>query len=419
MSRGATRIPVQHLRELYGSGTLIGFTDGQLLARFAELNDGPAFETLVGRHGSMVVATCRAILAHEHDVEDAFQATFLVLARKANSVRAAGTLGGWLHRVAFRIALQAKNEAMRRKRLESELAAMRISDATRAGSEIDLHSVLHEEIERLPERERLPVVLCDLEGLTYEQAAGRLRCTEQALGYRLARARTRLRDRLSRRGVTATALGAVVATVRGTPRPRPPPPIAWTQAAVAAATAGPTSAMVAALTRTMIRRMLMTQLKIASAATLAATACASFGVFASGRGTTRSPSARGERHDRGPARRILGPGRDGALRARPVREAAPGPACLTRGNRPSLRRDEATHRHGPRPGARTRRAPGRRCHTVPCGGDGRPQAAVPVGPAGDERIGRTLPVRAPREGNSAINTTPSRPRRRISGSGGC
>ena len=156
------RMPVQHLRDLYESGTLIGFTDGQLLARYAALNDAPAFESLLARHGSMVAATCRAILEHEHDVEDAFQATFLVLARKAKSVRAADALGGWLHRVAYRIAVQSKREATKRQRVELELAAMRTSDATRAGSEIDLHSSLHEEIERLPERERLPVVLCEL-----------------------------------------------------------------------------------------------------------------------------------------------------------------------------------------------------------------------------------------------------------------
>ena len=206
MATSAARMSLQHLCDLYGSGTLIGFSDGQLLARYAAFQDGAAFEALVARHGSMVAATCRAILEHEHDVEDAFQATFLVLARKAASVRAGDALGGWLHRVAYRIAVQAKREARKRHRLESEIAAMRISDATRPGSDLDLRSIVHEEIERLPERERLPVVLCDLEGLTYEQAACRLRCTEQALCYRLAKARTRLRDRLVRRGVTATVL---------------------------------------------------------------------------------------------------------------------------------------------------------------------------------------------------------------------
>jgi len=278
MTTNAAGMAIQDLRELYGRGTLIGFTDGQLLARFAELNDGPAFELLVSRHGSMVVATCRAVLEREHDVEDAFQATFLVLAREARSVRAADTLGAWLHRVAYRIAIHAKNDAMKRKRLESELAAMRIPNATRAGSEIDLHSILHEELERLPERQRLPVVLCDLEGLTYEQAAGRLRCTEQAICYRLAKARTRLRHRLSRRGVTATMLGAVSAAWDGSASAALA--AAWTRAAVAAATDGPISATVAALTQNVIRGMLMTQLKIASAAVLAVTAFTSFGVLA-------------------------------------------------------------------------------------------------------------------------------------------
>jgi RNA polymerase sigma factor (sigma-70 family) len=278
MTTSAPRMPAQHLGELYGSGTLIGFTDGQLLARYAALNDGLAFESLVARHGSMVVATCRAILEHEHDVEDAFQATFLVLARKVRSVRAAGALGGWLHRVAYRIAVQAKRDATKRQRLESELAAMRMSDATRGGSEIDHHSILHEEIERLPDRERLPVVLCDLEGLSYEQAADRLGCTRQALCYRLAKARTRLRDRLSRRGVNATVLGAAMTASQMSAKAALPG--AWTGAAAAAATGGPTRATVAALAQTVMRGMLMTQLKITSVAVLAATALASFGAVA-------------------------------------------------------------------------------------------------------------------------------------------
>jgi RNA polymerase sigma factor (sigma-70 family) len=278
MSKSAARMVAQHLRDLHGSGTLIGFTDGQLLAQYAALNDGLAFESLLARHGSMVAATCRAILEHEHDVEDAFQATFLVLARKARSVRAAGALGGWLHRVAYRIAVQAKKEARKRQRLESELAAMRMSDATRAGSEIEFHSVIHEEIERLPERERLPVVLCDLEGLTYEQAALRLRCTKQAVCYRLAKARTRLRDRLRRRGVTATAPGAGMTASHASATAALP--VAWKQAAVSAATGGPTRAAVASLAQTMLRGMLMTQLKITSVAVLAATTLASFGVVA-------------------------------------------------------------------------------------------------------------------------------------------
>ena len=167
----ASGTALRHLHDLFSGGTAVGLTDGQLLARYAASNDGPAFAALVARHGPMVAATCRAILRHEHDVEDAFQATFLVLARKARSVRAGDALGGWLHRVAYRVAVQANIEAKRRRRRESEVSPMEIPAAARPGLDLDLLSIVHEEIDRLPERQRLPVVLCDLEGLTYEQAA--------------------------------------------------------------------------------------------------------------------------------------------------------------------------------------------------------------------------------------------------------
>ncbi len=98
---------LRHLCDLFRAGTAVGLGDDQLLARYAASRDDAAFEALVARHGPMVLATCRAILHHEHDVEDAFQATFVVLARKARSVRTGDALGGWLHRVAYRIAVQA------------------------------------------------------------------------------------------------------------------------------------------------------------------------------------------------------------------------------------------------------------------------------------------------------------------------
>ena len=107
MASGAMGVAVRELRDLFRNGSSVGLTDGQLLARYAASNDGPAFAALVARHGPMVLSACRAVLRHEHDVEDAFQATFLVLARKARSVRAGDALGGWLHRVAYRVAVQA------------------------------------------------------------------------------------------------------------------------------------------------------------------------------------------------------------------------------------------------------------------------------------------------------------------------
>ena len=179
--------------------------------------DAVAFEALVARHGPMVLATCRAVLKNEHDVEDAFQTTFLVLARKAHSIRGGDALGGWLHRVAYRAAVQASVEAKKRRRKEAEASAMAPLDASRPGLETDhdLRPILHEEIDRLPESQRLPVVLCDLEGLTYEQAAEQLRWTVPTLRCRLAKARQRLKGRLTRRGFTAPAAGAALAAEGG------------------------------------------------------------------------------------------------------------------------------------------------------------------------------------------------------------
>ena len=163
----ASGTTLRDLRDLFSGGTAVGLADGELLARYTKSNDGLAFAAIVARHGPMVAATCRAILQREHDVEDAFQATFLVLARKAGSVRAGDALGGWLHRVAYRLAVQANVELKRRRRRESDVSPMDIPAAPRPVLDLDLRSVIHHEIDRLPERQRLPVVLCDLEGLSY------------------------------------------------------------------------------------------------------------------------------------------------------------------------------------------------------------------------------------------------------------
>jgi RNA polymerase sigma factor (sigma-70 family) len=293
MASGTIGMALRHLRDLFGSGTTAGLTDGQLLARYAASQDGSAFEVLVARYGPMVLATCRAILRHEHDVEDAFQATFLVLARKASAIRTGDALGGWLHRVAYRVAVEANIAAKRRRLRESEVSArpmaMTIPDATHPRLDPDVPSILHEEIDRLPESQRLSVVLCDLEGLTYEQAAVRLHWTEPTLRHRLSKARRRLRDRLTRRGVTAEALGALMAAPSLPPMATAVVPVAWTRAAVAAATGAPTSAAVVALSQTILRSMLMTKLKIAATAAFVAAAMASVGVVAVGAGRPDQP----------------------------------------------------------------------------------------------------------------------------------
>ncbi|WP_435017926.1 sigma-70 family RNA polymerase sigma factor [Tundrisphaera sp. TA3] len=266
----------RHLRELFGGASAVGLSDGQLLARYASTGDDAAFEALVGRHGPMVLATCRAILRDEHDVEDAFQATFLVLARKAGTVRGGEALGGWLHRVARRSAVQAGVRANRRRRKEAEASALAPTKEARPEFDPDLRAILHQEIDRLPEAQRLAVVLCDLEGLTYEQAAGQLRWTVPAFRCRLSRARQRLRTRLTRRGITATTLAAWLADSTASAFVVP---AALMRASVAAA-GGTTSAGVLALTRSILRGMLMTKIHFAATAALAALALATAGVFA-------------------------------------------------------------------------------------------------------------------------------------------
>ena len=167
---------LRHIHRLWDLGTFAGLTDAQLLERFAARHeDGaePAFEALVERHGPMVFRVCRGVLRDEHAAEDAFQATFLVLARKARSLWVKDSLGSWLHGVAHRVASRARSDAARRHRHEQRLAEGRgpawevIPDRPRS----DAAAILSEEIARLPEKYRAPIVLCYLEALSYEAAA--------------------------------------------------------------------------------------------------------------------------------------------------------------------------------------------------------------------------------------------------------
>ncbi len=183
------------LRTLFQAGSFVGMTDGQLLERFAlrKSEDAElAFAALVERHGRIVLSTCQSVLHDEHAVCDAFQATFLVLVRKAGSLWVRDSLGPWLHRVAYRVAIHARRDAVRRNRAE-RAAAERASDAVIEDAWDEVASVVHEEVDRLHDRYRIPVVLCDLEGQTYEAAAQSMRCPVGTVKSRLARGRECLR----------------------------------------------------------------------------------------------------------------------------------------------------------------------------------------------------------------------------------
>jgi RNA polymerase sigma factor (sigma-70 family) len=192
---------VQTLRRVAERRTLADEDDAQLLERFAACREHAAFEELVRRHGRMVLGLCRRLVRNSEDADDAFQATFMTLARRANAIRRRESVGGWLYKVAWRIAIRARALAVRRGRREvpgTDLADLAAAPGLPAD---DLRDVLSEEVARLPEKHRLVVALCYMEGETVAEAARLLGCPRGTVLSRLSRARQRLQSRLTRRGV--------------------------------------------------------------------------------------------------------------------------------------------------------------------------------------------------------------------------
>jgi RNA polymerase sigma factor (sigma-70 family) len=183
-------------------------TDAQLLQRFLDTQSGPAFAVLLRRHGPMVLSVCWRVLGQVQDAEDVFQATFVVLARVARSIRKMDSLAAWLHGVALRLARRMKHNNARRRQKELNAPPLAGSDALADLEMRELGQLLHEELHRLPWKERQPLLLCHLEGLTQEQAAAQLGWSRGTLKRRLERGRSRLRSRLVRRGVALSGIGA-------------------------------------------------------------------------------------------------------------------------------------------------------------------------------------------------------------------
>jgi RNA polymerase sigma factor (sigma-70 family) len=247
-----------------------GMTEGQLLECFLARRDEAAFEALVRRLGPMVLGVCRRLLRDPHDVEDAFQATFLVLVRKAASLRRRELLGNFLYGVAYRTALDARAAAARRRAREKQVSDMPEPEAA-GGADVgrDLRPLLDQELNRLPDKYRTAVVLCDLEGRTRTDAARQLGVPEGTLSGRLTTARRMLAERLRRRGLALSGGALAAALSQGAAPAGVPPPL--TASTVQAATAGAVSAEVAALTEGVMKAMFLTRLKLAVAALLAAT----------------------------------------------------------------------------------------------------------------------------------------------------
>ncbi len=204
---------LRFIRRLSGKARADGVTDRELLSRFVTQNDEAAFELLLRRYASLVQHVCRNVTRDHHHAEDVFQATFLVLARKARSIRNCDSLGGWLYRVAYRIALRVRCQTMQRTAQEKRGLDLReLPENDEACDAIELRPLLLEEVNRLPAKYRTPIILCYLEGKTLEEAAHSLGWPKGTVSGRLARARDLLRGRLVRRGL-ATSVAALIAAL--------------------------------------------------------------------------------------------------------------------------------------------------------------------------------------------------------------
>jgi RNA polymerase sigma factor (sigma-70 family) len=269
--------------------------DEQLLERFVRHRDETAFVALLQRHGPMVLNVCRRVLRHQQDAEDVFQATFLVLARKAGSIRQGRSVGSYLYGVAYHLAVRMRADAARRQAREPREAAMADADPLADMTLREIQQILHEELRQLPEKYRAPLVLCYLEGQTQEEAARQLGWSKRRVKGRLQRGRELLRGRLARRGVALSA--GLVATALGVqPSPAAVPAAllsATARAAVATACGlagtGMVSAPVAALVETACRGLVPARLRLVLVALMTAGALAGAGVLVSARQTAVAP----------------------------------------------------------------------------------------------------------------------------------
>jgi RNA polymerase sigma factor (sigma-70 family) len=274
MATSPTASVIEHLRGAVLLREATGPGDAELLGRFVERRDEAALAALVRRHGPMVWGVCRRLVGY-HDAEDAFQATFLVLVRKAASIAPREMVGNWLYGVAHQAALQARRTAARRRAREVQVTQMPDTETVQPDPWSDVQSVLDQELSRLPDNYRVVIVLCDLEGRTRKEVARQLEVPEGTVAGRLARARVMLAKRLTRRGVALSGGAlATVLTQNVASAGVPASVVSSTIQATTLMTVGPTvptgaiPVKVAALAEGVLKAMLMSKLKAAVAVVL-------------------------------------------------------------------------------------------------------------------------------------------------------
>jgi RNA polymerase sigma factor (sigma-70 family) len=252
-------------QRLYAGGSIVGLGEWELLRRYLDRGDEDAFRAIVTTHGPMVMGVCRRVLGEARDVEDAFQVTFLILARKAGKLASGDPVGHWLYGVAYRVALRARTASARRHAKERTVPAPEPA-SVEDPSNLELGRVIDEELARLPAKYRGPVVLCYLEGLTHEEAAKQLGWPVGTVKGRLSRARDLLKGRLTRRGLAPSQMTSMVGLIQVPRAIVPPSLVERTARAALEIAAGRASEMVSASAAVLleegIRTMFFNKLKL-------------------------------------------------------------------------------------------------------------------------------------------------------------
>jgi RNA polymerase sigma factor (sigma-70 family) len=272
---------VGHLHTVFTAGTVAGMSDASLLERFVAQRDGLAFEAIVARHGPLVLSVCLRMLPERSDVEDAFQATFLILVRKAGTLRDRQRLGPWLYGVAHRVAARARTQIASRRFHERRAVGKGSLESAGDMERRELLAMLDDEVTRLPEKYRAVVVLCDLEGRTHEETARELGCALGTVKSRLDWARKRLRSRLISRGLAPSAVTLAAGLTTGPASAAVPERLlvltveaALRGIAGRATVAGAVPASVSILTEGILTTMFLSRLKTIGAILLAVGTCA-------------------------------------------------------------------------------------------------------------------------------------------------
>ncbi|MBI1915117.1 MAG: RNA polymerase sigma factor, partial [Planctomycetes bacterium] len=274
------------VRQMAADEGLAGATDGELLERFSARQEEAAFAVLLHRHGSMVLGVARRVLRQQQDAEDVLQATFLVLARKAGSIRKRESVGSWLHGVAYRLAVEAKGQRTRRQARERQAGTMRYKRTSCEGAWQELEEALDQALASLPKKYREAVVLCCLEDKTQEEVARQVGCPLGTVRSRLARGRELLRKQLVRRGVTLSASALATFLAASTASAALPAVVlhntvrASLQAATGKAITSTVSPRVAALMEGTTKVMVMTKTKSVVALLVTVAVLATAGVCA-------------------------------------------------------------------------------------------------------------------------------------------